>query len=45
MKKKKGTLFSVFMDFEKTFNRVDMKTLWEVLGIYGAGGRLLLAVK
>ena len=33
------------MDLEKAYDRVDRDALWEVLGIYGVGGKLLQAVK
>lgn len=38
-------LYAVFMDLEKAYDRVDRKALWEVLKIYGVGGKLLEAVK
>ena len=33
------------MDLEKAYDRVDRGAMWEVLGLYGVGGRLLNAVK
>ncbi len=33
------------MDFEKAYDRVDWLALWEVLRIYGVGGKLLSAIK
>ena len=33
------------MDLEKAYDKVDRKALWDVLRIYGVGGRLLEAVK
>lgn len=33
------------MTLEKTYGRVDSKGLWEVMMIYGVGGRLLDAEK
>ena len=38
-------VFWAFMDLEKAYDRVDRKALWEVLQIYGIGGKLLRAVK
>ncbi len=32
---------AAFMDLEKTYDRVDRKSLWDVLRIYGVGGHLL----
>ncbi len=33
------------MDLEKAYDRVDWLALWEVLRIYGVGGKLLSAIK
>ncbi len=33
------------MDVEKAYDRVDWLALWEVLRIYGVGGKLLSAIK
>ncbi len=33
------------MDLEKAYDRVDWLALWEVLRIYGMGGKLLSAIK
>ena len=38
-------MYAAFMDLEKAYDRVDWDGLWEVLGIYGVGGRLLRGVK
>ena len=38
-------LYAAFMDLEKAYDRVDWLALWEVLMIYGVGGKLLSAVK
>ena len=38
-------LYLGFMDLEKAYDRVDRKGVWEVLEIYGIGGRNLEAVK
>ncbi len=33
------------MDLEKAYDRVDWLALWEVLRLYGVGGKLLSAIK
>ncbi len=33
------------MDLEKAYDRVDWLALWDVLKIYGVGGKLLCAIK
>lgn len=38
-------VFFAFMDLEKAYDRIDRAALWEVLGLYGVGGKLLNAVK
>ena len=38
-------VYFAFLDLEKAYDRVDRKALWNVLRIYGVGGRLLRAVK
>ncbi len=38
-------LYTAFMDLEKAYDRVDWLALWDVLKIYGVGGKLLRAVK
>ncbi len=38
-------LYAAFMDLEKAYDRVDWLALWEVLRIYGVGGKLLSATK
>ena len=37
--------FWAFMDLEKAYDRVDRTALWNVLGFYGVGGKLLTAIK
>ena len=34
-----------FMDLEKAYNRIDRDGLWNVLRLYGQGGRLVKGVK
>ena len=38
-------MYWAFMDLEKAYDRVDRKALWDVLRMYGVGGRLLKAVQ
>ena len=38
-------LYAAFMDLEKAYDRVDWKSLWDVLKIYGVGGQLLQGIK
>ena len=38
-------VFSAYMDLEKAYDNVDREGLWQVLRLYGIGGRLLNAVK
>jgi hypothetical protein len=33
------------MDLEKAYDSVDRKTMWEVLMMYGVGGKILSAIK
>ncbi len=42
--KRKKKLYDAFMDLEKAYDRVDWPALWDVLKIYGVGGKLLRAV-
>ena len=42
---KRKKLYAAFMDLEKAYDRVDRRALWDVLKIYGVGGKLLNAVK
>ncbi len=39
--KRKKTLNAAFMDLENVYDKVDWLALWEVLKIYGVGGKLL----
>ncbi len=41
----KEKLYAAFMDLEKAYDRVDWLALWEVLRIYGVGGKLFSAIK
>ncbi|XP_069947548.1 RNA-directed DNA polymerase from mobile element jockey isoform X1 [Cherax quadricarinatus] len=38
-------VFVAFMDLEKVYDRVDRGAMWQMLQMYGIGGRLLKAVK
>ncbi len=44
-KKEKKKLYAAFMDQGKAHDRVDWLALWEVLRMYGVGGKLLIAMK
>ncbi len=41
---KRKKLYAAFMDLEKAYDRVDWLALWDVLKIYGVGGKLLSAI-
>jgi hypothetical protein len=38
---KQKEVFVAFMDLEEAYDRVDRVAVWEVLGMYGAGGVLV----
>ena len=38
-------VYFAFMDLEKAYDRVDRDAMWNVLRLYGVGGKLLQAVK
>lgn len=38
-------VYVAFMDLEKAYDRVDREAMWNVMRLYGVGGRLLQAVK
>ena len=38
-------LFWAFMDLEKAYDRVDGEALWQVLRLFGVGGKLLKSVQ
>ena len=41
-----GVYFAILdLDLEKTYDRVDRNAMWNVLRLYGIGGRLLRGVK
>ena len=42
---KNKKLYVAFMDLEKAYDKVEWEALWEVLKIYGVGGKLLKAVQ
>ena len=42
---KGNDLFWAFMDLEKTYDKVDRDSLWQVLRMYGVCGKLLKAVQ
>ena len=43
-KERQKCIFCI-LDLEKAYNRVDRKAMWNVLRLYGVGGKLLKAVK
>ncbi len=38
-------LYAAFMDLKKAYDSIDWLALWEVLKMYGVGGKLLSAIK
>ena len=38
-------VFWVFMDVEKAYDTIDRHGMWQILKVYGVGGRLLKAVQ
>ena len=38
-------VFSVFMDLEKAYDTIDRHGMWQMLKVYGVGGKLLKAVQ
>ena len=38
-------LFSAFMDLEKAYDTIDRLGMWQMLRVYGVGGKLLKAVQ
>ena len=38
-------MYFAFLDLEKAYDRVDRDAMWNVLRLYGTGGRLLRGVK
>jgi hypothetical protein len=38
-------VFVAFMGLEKAYDRVDRMAMWEVLGMYGVGGKILGVIK
>ena len=45
MRGKKKKLYLGFMDLKQAYDRINREALWQVLMIYGVGGRLLNGVK
>ena len=41
----KRDVYMAFMDLEKAYDRVDRNALWQVLRVYGVGGKLLKGVQ
>ena len=38
-------VFWAFMDLEKAYDTIDRPGMWQMLGVYGVGGKLLKAVQ
>ena len=38
-------VFCVFMDLEKAYDMIDRKGIWQMIRMYGVGGKLLKAVQ
>ena len=38
-------VYLAFLDLEKAYDRADREAMWNVLRLYGVGGKLLKAVK
>jgi hypothetical protein len=45
MKGKKKKLYLAFMDLQQAYDRINREALWQVLMMYGVGGRLLNGIK
>ena len=41
----KKDVFWAFMDFEKAYGTIDQHGMWQMLRVYGVGGKLLKAVQ
>ncbi len=41
----KGKRYAAFIGLEKLYDRIYRKSLWDVLRVYGAGGKLLKGVQ
>ena len=44
-REKKCRVYGGFMDLEKAYDRVNREALWQVLGMYDVGGKLLNGIK
>jgi hypothetical protein len=42
---KQKKVFVAFMDIEKAYDRVESMAMWEVLAMFGVGGKMLGAIK
>ena len=42
---KRWEVYFAFMDLEKAYNRMDRRALWQVVSVFGVGGRLLKALQ
>ena len=41
---RKNKVYVGFIDLEKTYERINRKTLWKVLRVYGVGGKLFSGI-
>ena len=44
LKEKRKLVYMAFMDLEKAYDRVDREALWQVMRIYGIGGKVLKGI-
>lgn len=44
MREKKKSVYVAFMDLEKAYDRVDREAMWQVMRVYGLGGRVLRGI-
>ena len=38
-------MFWVFLDLDKAYDRVDREGMWDILKVYGVGGRLFRVIE
>ena len=43
--RRKNVVYVGFMDLEKAYDEVNRKALWQVLRMYGVGGKLLNGIE
>ena len=42
---RKSVVYLGFMDLEKTYDRINMEAVWQVLRMYDVGGKLVNGIK